>query len=439
LLAREKPVIVGFSGGRDSVSLLYILNYLGFNCISAHCNFHLRGQESDRDETFCENFAKNLKIKFLKSDFDTVVHAKKQHLSIEMAARELRYAWFETIRKDFDAQAIAIAHHRDDHIETVLLHLIRGTGIRGLCGIRPRNGFIVRPLISVCRSEIDSFIKEQSLQFVKDTSNDSIEFKRNFIRHRLIPIMKELNPSVNKAIARTSEHITDVETIYLNAIETAKNELVTQTCDSEIYINIEKLQHQRAAKTILYEILRPYGFNRETAENIHIALNGISGKQFFASNSKYKLLKDRENLIIYNLEKTNIEEYKLTENKEDWENLPIRLSAEKISIDTTYKAEKNQMTGTFDYDKLHFPLVLRKWKQGDRFVPFGMRGKKKLSDYFIDNKISINDKEKIRVLCSGDDIIWVVGRRTDNRFLIDKTTKNVFIIKFFDFFLENKK
>jgi tRNA(Ile)-lysidine synthase len=435
LLVREKPVIVGFSGGSDSISLLYTLNYLGFNCISAHCNFHLREQESDRDEIFCESFARKLKVEFLKSDFDIVAYSKKQHLSIEMAARELRYEWFEAIRKEYDAQAIAIAHHKDDCIETVLLNLIRGTGIRGLCGIKPKNGFIVRPLICVSRSEIDNFIKEQGLQFVKDSSNDSIEFKRNFVRHRLIPLMKELNPSVNEALIRMSKHIADVETIYLNAIESIKNKLVTQINDSEIHINIKKLQHQPAAKTILYEIVQPYGFNREVSENIYASLNGIAGKQFFTSNSKYKLLKDRENLIIYDSKKANIEEYELTENRKDWENLPIKLSVEKISIDATYKIEKKQTTGTFDYDKLRFPLVLRKWKQGDWFVPFGMSGNKKLSDYFTDNKININDKEKIWVLCSEDDIIWVVGRRTDNRFRIDKATKSVFIINFF----ENKK
>jgi tRNA(Ile)-lysidine synthase len=251
--------------------------------------------------------------------------------------------------------------------------------------------------------------------------------------------MKELNPSVNEAIERTSKHISDVETIYLSAIEDIKSELVTQISDSEIHIDIEKLQHQPAAKTILYEIVQLYGFNRNVSEEIYNALNGISGKQFFASNSKYKLLKDREKLVIYKLEKTNVEAYKLTENKKDWENLPIMLSVEKISIDATYKVEKSPTTGTFDYDRLHFPLVLRKWKHGDRFVPFGMRGSKKISDYFTDNKISMNDKEKIWILCSGDDIIWVVGRRTDNRFRIDKATKNAFIINFSDFFVEIKK
>jgi tRNA(Ile)-lysidine synthase len=348
-----------------------------------------------------------------------------------MAARELRYEWFETVRKEHDAQAIAIAHHKDDRIETVLLNLIRGTGIRGLCGIKPGNGFVVRPLISVSRSEIDGFIKEQGLQFVEDSSNNSPKFKRNFVRHRLIPLMRELNPSVDEALARTSEHIADAETIYLHAIKSIKDELVTQINDSEIHVDIKKLQHQPAAKAVLYEIVQSYGFNREVSENIYASLNGIAGKQFYASNSKYKLLKDREKLIIYNSKTTNVEAYRLTENGKDWENLPIKLSIEKISIDATYKVEKKQTTGSFDYDKLLFPLVLRKWKQGDRFVPFGMRGNKKLSNYFTDNKISINSKEKIWVLCSGDDIIWVVGHRTDNRFRIDKETKNAFIVNFF--------
>jgi tRNA(Ile)-lysidine synthase len=430
LLTHEKPVITGFSGGSDSVVLLYILNYLGYNCIAAHCNFHLRGKESDRDESFCEKFTEELNVKFLKSSFDTVSCAKKRHISIEMAARDLRYEWFELLRKEQDAQSIAIAHHRDDHVETVLLNLIRGTGIRGLCGIRPKNGFIVRPLLCITRPEINDFIKEKGLPFVEDSSNNSIEIRRNFVRHRLIPMMKELNPSVGEAIVRTSEHISDVETVYANAVEAIKKELITQSTASEIHINIEKLQRQPAAKTILYETVRPYGFSREVAKEIYSALDSISGKQFFASDSTYKLLKDREELIIYDDERTD-GEYKLTENEKDWENLPIKLSMEKTVIDAAYKVDKSPMTGAFDYDKLHFPLTLRKWRHGDRFVPFGMRGSKKLSNYFTDNKINIHDKEKIWVICSGNDIIWVIGHRTDNRFRINKTTKNAFVINFF--------
>jgi tRNA(Ile)-lysidine synthase len=431
LLTFDKHVIVGFSGGGDSVSLLFILNRLGYKCIAAHCNFHLRGTESDRDETFCRKFTDDYNIPFEKNDFDTQSYAAKKHISVEMAARELRYQWFEAVRQKRDAQAITVAHHRDDSIETMLLNLIRGTGIRGLCGIRPKNGFIVRPLLCVDRGAVSRFLEEQNLSYVTDSSNLSDKYTRNFIRLRLLPLMENLNPSVGNALAATAENLADVEHIYSQTIEKSKVLLTEITDKGYIRIRIEKLMQQPVPKTVLYELLKTYGFSPYVSAEIFNALTGESGKIFEATESAYKLLKDRDQLIIFKPDAKMTEEYMLNENMAEWQNLPVNLSAGKISVDSSFEIDKSLLTGIFDYDKIRFPLTLRKWETGDWFMPFGMTGRQKLSDYFSNHKLSLLEKKETWILCSGKDILWLIGQRIDNRFRIDDKTKTAFIINFF--------
>jgi tRNA(Ile)-lysidine synthase len=434
LLTSEKPVIAGFSGGGDSVSLLYILNRLGYRCIAAHCNFHLRKAESDRDEAFCQKFAEGYHITFEKNDFDTHSHAKQKHVSTEMAARELRYQWFDALRKKHDAQAIVVAHHRDDSIETMLLNMIRGTGIRGLSGIRPKNGYIVRPLLCVSREEIKQFLKEQKLPSVTDSSNLSDKYTRNFIRLRLLPLMEEINPSVRNALSRTAENLADIENIYLQTIEKSNVLIINDTDKEYVYIPIKNLMQQPAPKTILYELLKTYGFSRSVSGGIFRTLTNDAhapGKIFEATEeSAYKLLIDRDRLILFKPDTTIGEEYKLNENLANWHNLPLTLSADKVPVDNSFEIDKSPLTGIFDYDKLYFPLTLRRWKSGDWFVPFGMKGRQKLSDYFSDHKFNLLEKEKTWVLCSKNDIFWIIGHRIDNRFRINDKTKTAFIINF---------
>lgn len=427
LLSGDGPVLVGLSGGADSVALLALLVQLDYPCVALHCNFHLRGDESVRDEQFAREMARILDVPFYKIDFDTTAYGAEHHLSIEMAARELRYNWFEEMRLRLGAQAIAVAHHRDDSVETVLMNLVRGTGIRGLGGIRPKNGYVVRPLLAVSRSEILDWLAEQQLSYVTDSTNLSDAYTRNFIRLRVLPLLEELNPSVKAAIARTADHLAETEAIYLHVVEKARRELVKE----DLRIPIARLMEYPSPATILYELLKPYGFIRQVADDVFRSLTGESGKMFYSTD--YRLLKDREYLLLSPVKKEEEQEYTFTADdivEEVWRG-PVELSFFKSVITTDFCFRKDKHIAYFDYDKLSFPLTLRKWKEGDWFIPFGMKGRKKLSDYFSDHKFSRMDKEQTWLLCSGENILWIVGERSDNRFCIDKTTKSVLVVNFF--------
>lgn len=423
MLVEDRPVLVGLSGGADSVALLGILVRLGYSCIAVHCNFHLRGEESLRDERFAEDFAKHvLGIPFYKTDFDTAEYAAEKHFSIEMAARELRYEWFERMRLELGAQAIAVAHHRDDSVETLLMNLIRGTGIRGLTGIRPKNGFVVRPLLAVSRQEVLQWLAEQSYTYVTDSTNLSDAYTRNFIRLKVLPLLEEINPSVKRSIARTAEHLSAAEVIYLETIRKARREIMT----SDHRLSIPLLMRYPAPQTILYELLKPYGVTRLLSDEVFLSLSKGSGKQFYAPD--YRLVKDRDHLLVVPRDqKAKTVSYTLEAEEGVWHE-PIGLSCRKVVCFSGFQLEKDKRTAYLDYDKLQLPLVLRTWKEGDWFVPFGMKGRKKLSDYFSDHKFSRVQKEQTWLLCSGDDIVWIVGERSDNRFRIDERTKSVLIV-----------
>ena len=427
LLSGDGPVLVGLSGGADSVALLALLVQLDYPCVALHCNFHLRGDESVRDEQFAREMARTLDVPFYKIDFDTTAYGVEHHLSIEMAARELRYNWFEEMRLRLGAQAIAVAHHRDDSVETVLMNLVRGTGIRGVGGIRPKNGYVVRPLLAVSRSEILDWLAEQQLSYVTDSTNLSDAYTRNFIRLRVLPLLEELNPSVKAAIARTADHLAETEAIYLHVVEKARRELVKE----DLRIPIARLMEYPSPATILYELLKPYGFIRQVADDVFRSLTGEAGKMFYSPD--YRLLKDREYLLLSPVKKEEEQEYTFTADdivEEIWRG-PVELSFFKSVITTDFCFRKDKHIAYLDYDKLSFPLTLRKWKEGDWFIPFGMKGRKKLSDYFSDHKFSRMDKEQTWLLCSGENILWIVGERSDNRFCIDKTTKSVLVVNFF--------
>ena len=421
LLTPGTEVIVGLSGGMDSMVLLDLLTLLGYRCVGAHCNFHLRGEESDRDAAFVQKWCKSTDLPFTSIDFDTREYAVDKKISIEMAARELRYSWFEIIRRQYEAEAVAVAHHKDDSIETVLLNIIRGTGIRGLTGISPRNRKVVRPLLCVTRAEIEAYITERGIPYVFDSSNGDDQIVRNSLRMNIIPGLEVLNPAVKEAIHRTSQNLTNAENVYSAAIK----EMIEYVVKDDL-IDIRKLCETTSPQSVLYEILSPLGFGPSAIEDAFGSIDATPGKVFFSDH--YRLIKDREYFIIDRTAEKGEAESSCWIGSETKEiSSPLHL----IFRTTQVPVEINTNSGCLnaDYDLLKFPLELRRWREGDWFIPFGMKGRKKLSDYFTDRKFSLKDKENAWLLLSGEDIIWIVGHRTDNRFKVTDKTERLFIVE----------
>ena len=423
LLTGKRLVLVGLSGGADSVALLGVLVRLGYPCRALHCNFHLRGAESDRDEAFARQFADSLGVPFLKVDFDTRGYAAIHQESIEMAARSLRYRWFEEQRQAFDAEAIAVAHHRDDSVETLLMNLLRGSGIRGLGGIRPRNGQVVRPLLAVSRAEIEEWLRVQGWDYVTDSSNLSDAYTRNFIRLRVLPLLEQLNPAARETIARSAAHLSAAEQLYAYTVEEARK-AVFITADS---LSIEALMRYPSPETLLYEWLRPLGFSRIVVGELFESLTGLSGKQFYSAT--HQVLKDRDRLYIAPLQEPSawqpieipVATGELTQ--------PLHLSFQLMERTSDFQLERASDAAYFDAEKLPGRLTLRLPQTGDWFVPFGMRGRKKLSDFFADQKMNRWEKLRQPLLCAGESIGWVVGRRADDRFRVGEETKMIFSVK----------
>lgn len=410
LFCLDDKILVALSGGADSVALLQLLLSMGYTCEAAHCNFHLRDKESDRDEAFVRQLCSKLGVPLHTVHFDTTQYATDKHISIEMAARELRYEWFETVREQCGAAVIAVAHHKDDSVETVLLNLIRGTGINGLLGIRPRNGKIARPLLCLSRSEIIAYLQHINQDYVTDSTNLSDDYTRNKIRLNLLPLMQEINPAVKESIIRTTDYLNDTAIIYNKGIAEARTRIL-----SSKGICIKALLQEPVPEALLFEILHPLGFNAAQIENIQQSLNGQPGKVFIGKG--WKVIKDREWLLIEEIAKGE-------------ETAPsFRLATEVYNYTPEFIIPKDKETACFDADKISAPWHIRKWEQGDVFIPFGMTGKKRVSDYLTDRKFSLSDKEQQWVLCCGEQIAWLIGERTDNRFRIDESTKRVMIIR----------
>jgi tRNA(Ile)-lysidine synthase len=421
-------IVVGLSGGVDSVVLLSILHNLGYECLAAHCNFHLRAEESDRDERFSAGFAASLPVPFFKRDFDTYAVAREKGISIEMAARDLRYEWFETLRNDENAAAIAVAHHRDDNVETLLLNLIRGTGIKGLTGMKSRNGWVVRPMLCVSKVEILQYAQVENLSYINDSSNSLPEFMRNKIRLQVIPLLKTLNPSVNEALSQTMYNLNEAVKIYEAEIEKVRAIVFDEKSGR---MDIPLLKTFPSPETLLFEWLKDFGFGKEVVFEIYKSMDGQPGKTFYSHT--HRLVKDREAFLLLPVKDENEDEktYLIQANEKEIIEFPFRMEIQVKSCRPGWKRliQPHKHIACLDKDKLHFPLTLRKWQAGDKFIPFGMKGFQKLSDFFNNHKISKPEKEKIWVLLSGEDVVWVVNQRIDNRFKIDEQTENAYILR----------
>ncbi|MDD4993832.1 MAG: tRNA lysidine(34) synthetase TilS [Paludibacter sp.] len=425
LLTRNGQVIVGVSGGTDSVALLHILVSLGYDCVIAHCNFHLRMEESSRDEAFVRNLAHNYNLPYYIIDFKTIKYANEHKISIEMAARELRYNWFYELLEKLDAQAIAVAHHADDSIETMLMNLVRGTGLRGLAGITSRNKKVVRPLLCCTRLELEEYLVNHNLDHIEDSTNATSDYKRNKFRNEVLPLLTEINPSVRQTLYNSLEYFEGSLAIYQQAIDNIEKVIVHKQTDL-VKMDIEIIKEQVDIPTVMYELLHPYGFNSAQIAQITEQLDGESGKQF--NSETYHLVKDRKYLILYAKEQNTTDLYSISQSdNEIFE--PISLKISKLAVNTDFKPSKKNNCVHLDSSKLSFPLQLRRWTKGDTFYPFGMNKRKKISDFFIDNKFSLQEKEQTWLLVSGSDIVWIVGKRVDNRFRVTKETSEVIEIR----------
>lgn len=413
-LVENDKVLVGLSGGADSVALLSILKELGYCCFAAHCHFALRGEESDRDRNFAKQISAKLGVPFIEVKFDTLKYAADKKISVEMACRELRYEWFEAQRTALGCRYLAVAHHRDDSVETVLINLIRGTGISGLTGIAPLNGTVIRPILGLSREEVENYISQSNLNYVTDSTNKETIYVRNKIRNRILPLMKEINPSVYEAIEATSVHLSETELIYREALN-KKIESIVEVRDEVAYIKIEKLTEQTAVRTILYEILKPYGFITSQLNDIIASFNEESGKRFFSLT--HRIIKDRNRLIVAPLGKEDNYLIHYPANE--------MLRVEYMTVEDLPPFIRDKSCAYFDADKLPENLILRHWRMGDRFLPFGMKGTQKLSDYFTTHKFSLLQKEQIWLLVAGDEILWLVGERQSDKYRITPTTQRV--------------
>ncbi len=418
LFDAKSKILLAISGGIDSVCLADLLIRSGYNVEFAHCNFKLREEESDQDEIFVSDLANKYKIPFHHISFDTNHYALSNKLSIQMAARELRYEWFEKVRREISADYIAIAHNENDNIETFFINLINGTGLKGLRAIQNKNNFIVRPLMFASRNQIGEYVKLKSLNFREDSSNKSKKYQRNKVRHDLMPLLKQINPSIENTIADEIEIIKNTYSIFKEQVDRVVKEISCQT-DDGIKISKNKLIKLEPIDTYLYEILNVFGFT--DLKSIKNSILSNPGKQFFSKS--HRLLIDREFVFIQKVEDDFFKDILINECTLIL-NSPINIS---FKISSNNQIDKIKDTACFDYEKLVFPLVIRKWKSGDKFIPSGMKGFKKLSDYFIDNKINRLLKEKTLLICSNDDIIWVIGHRIDERYKATSKTKKMYI------------
>lgn len=417
----EKKLLIACSGGLDSTVLTRLLKELKFNISIAHCNFSLRAKESDGDEEFVKTLADKLSIPIFTKTFDTKQYAASHKVSTQMAARDLRYNWFHELCKDHSFDFILTAHHLDDNLETFFINLSRGTGLRGLTGIPEVNENIVRPLLKFNREEILKYAIDKNIQWREDSSNSSTDYLRNKLRLEVLPKYKEVGDAVLENFQQTQNHLQDSESLVKDYLVLIQALVVTNTKEG-LQFNIKKLTELPNTKALLYELFSPYGFT--AWEDVFGLLKAQSGKQVFSNT--HRLIKNREVLLLTEIEEKedDIESILISEDINEI-NSPIHLKFEKVE----HFSEFNKHTVFVDYQKLSYPLQLRKWKEGDDFHPFGMKGKKKLSKFFKDEKLSLVAKEKIWLLCSENKIVWVVGMRSDSRFKVEDKTKEVLKIK----------
>jgi tRNA(Ile)-lysidine synthase len=427
LFEPDSSVLAAVSGGMDSVLMVHLLKVAGYNFGIAHCNFQLRGDESTTDQEFCKQLAQQNNVPFHTINFDTLQYAADKKISIQMAARELRYQWFEQIRQQHNYSCVALAHHQNDTIETILLNLVRGTGIAGLHGILPKNGALVRPLLGFTRDEIQAIITKNKISYVEDSSNSSVKYARNKLRHEVIPKLKELNPALENTFENNLKHFRDLETLLELQLAELREELLIANGD-EIHLQLESVKKLNPQRLLLFKLLQEYGFNETTIDDLISVLNKHSGKVF--ESAGFTLILDREKLILTKKNTVNAEQVSISNTDHT-----VNYGRYKLTLlhdDTPLIIKDNPLAVSVDADRLVYPLTVRAWQQSDSFYPLGMKTRKKLSDFFIGQKIPLHQKNEIPLLINGNgEIIWVGGYRPDERYKVNDNTKKVTIFELY--------
>lgn len=431
LITPNDKILLTISGGADSIAMLNLFLQTKYKIAVAHCNFMLRGQNSNEDQTFVQEICSKTNTKFHTKKCNAKKYATENKISIEMAAREIRYKWFKELSEKYKYTKIATAHHKNDSAETIILNLTHKTGIKGLTGIPLKNNKIIRPILFATKNQIEKYCKKNNIKYRTDTTNFNSKFQRNKIRNQIIPKLIEINPATIENIIQSAKNLNQYQQLFEHNFEKFKQKCTkNKTFTTEIDKN--KIQNFIPTELFLFKFIQKYGFNASQTQNIIQTIKN-SGKQFFSE--KYKLIIDREKIIIskkqtpqkqtlYYIHK-NDKNIQINENQPD----EISISIHENTIQKT-KITKNKNIAYIDQNKITFPLKIRKWKNADHFFPIGLKYKKKLSNFFTDNKINIIEKENIWLLCNNNnEIIWIIGHRPDNRYKITKETKNTIIIK----------
>jgi len=424
LLAEGEKVILALSGGVDSMVLADLLLKSKVQFVAAHCNFHLRGEESDGDEKFVREFARKNGIQCFVKHFETEKFAKEQGLSIEMAARDLRYAWFEELRQQLGYNKIAVAHHADDQAETFFINLLRGAGLRGLKGMLPQNGVIIRPLLWASREEIRQYAVENQIVWRDDHTNAESVYLRNRIRNQLLPVFDELQPEARQGLYKSLEHLASENELYRKLLNEKLAQIVEQEGETQSFPTLNS-KFSTLNFQLLFEWLRQFGFNADQCRFIYEAIGTGIGNHYYSPT--HRLVIGRNELQLSKIKEDGNEEVQVGLGEKELFS-PLHLKFAQFVKFADFTIDKSRKVAQLDFDKLKFPLALRHWRHGDRFHPLGMKGSKLLSDFFVDQRFTEQQKSSVWLLTSsGGDIVWVVGWRIDDRFKVTNATKNIFV------------
>lgn len=425
----QDSILLAMSGGLDSMVMADLFIRAGIDLGLAHCNFKLRGKESDRDEQFVMDFASQKNIPCYTKAFDTKKIADNNTMSIQMVARQLRMDWLEKLSSEKAYQFYATAHHLDDQNETFFINLLRGSGIAGFHGIKPRSGKLIHPMLFAGREEIQTYALDNNIIFREDSSNQKTNYRRNKIRHHILPELEKIQPGFKQILSGNILKLQSAEKIYRRHIDEVRKQVLEEKKELA-RIHIKKVLDLAEPETYLFELLYPYGYNSSDINQIFKSLAGLSGKLFFSQN--FKLVVDREYLLITPIKSNNQnrEEYFITKEMNTLSH-PVNLHLKYLTKSNSFRIRTDSNTAQLDSEKLKFPLQIRKWRTGDFFYPLGMKGKKKVSDFFIDEKLSRIEKDNCWLLISGQDIIWIIGYRLDDRYKITNLTTTFLEVEHF--------